>query len=158
VKRRHRNGREIAAPLLVAGACATVPSLTTPGGWERFEIEPGVEFAVPPDAQRAGGTAVDSVVGVFDGDGYRITYDLGRFGENLQSLLGEESYRSQPRDIGGRSAVKIAFRPSDEPFAWARIAQVDAGSGQTLTVRVSCQSVERCTLAEDLFDSIVLTR
>jgi len=67
-------------------------------------------------------------------------------------------YRSQRRDIDGRSAVEVAFRPADEPFAWARIAQIDAGLGRTLTVRVSCQSVERCNLAEDLFDSIVLTR
>ena len=135
-----------------------MPSLTTPEGWQRFEIDPGIEFVVPPNAQRAGGTTIDSVVGVFDGDGYRITYDLGRFGENLQSLMGEESYRSQRHDIDGRSTVEVAFRPPDEPFAWARIAQVDAGSGRTLTVRVSCQSVERCTLAEDMFDSIVLTR
>ena len=45
---------------------------------------------------------------------------------------------------------------SDEPFAWARIIQVPVDPDRTLTVRVSCDSIERCALAERVFDSIAI--
>lgn len=125
-----------------------------PERWTRVELEPGVSFSVPPDARKAEGTPVDSNAGLFDGDGYRITYDLGRFGERLDQLADEERFESMARRLGGRAVREVAFAPGDEPFAWARIVQVDAGGRRTLTIRVSCDTLERCALADALFDSI----
>jgi hypothetical protein len=116
-----------------------------------IELEPGVGLEVPPDAQPVAGTPVDSTAGVLQGDGYRITYDLGRFGERLDPA------QTRPREIAGRAAVEAAFAPEDEPFAWARVVQVDVDSRRTLTVRVSCDSIERCSLADRVFDSIVVS-
>ena len=124
--------------------------------WQWIEPEPGVRFAVPPDARRASTTPVDSTAGVFDGDGYRVTFDLGRFGERLESLSGEPGFGSGPRDVGGRRGWEAAFAPTDEPFAWARVVQVAVDSQRTLTVRVSCDPVERCAVADRLFESIAI--
>ena len=116
-----------------------------------IELEPGIGLEIPPDARHAGGTPIDSTAGVLDGDGYRITYDLGRFGERLDPA------KARPREIGGRTGVEVAFAPEDEPFAWARVAQVGVDSRRTLTVRVSCDSIERCSLADRVFDSIMIS-
>jgi hypothetical protein len=115
-----------------------------------IELEPGIGLSVPPDARHAGGTPIDSAAGVVDGDGYRITYDLGRFGERL------DPEHARPRLIAGRPGTEVAFAPDDEPFAWARIVQVGVDPRRTLTVRVSCDSIERCALADRVFDSITI--
>jgi hypothetical protein len=115
-----------------------------------IEIEPGIGLSVPADARRAAGTPIDSAAGFVEGDGYRITYDLGRFGERLDQAP------TQPRAIAGRPGIEVAFAPDDEPFAWARIVQVAVDPDRTLTVRVSCDSVERCSLADGVFDSIAI--
>jgi hypothetical protein len=130
--------------------------LTTPEDWQSIELEPGIGFSVPPDARQARGSAIDSMAGVFDGNGYRITYDLGRFGERLDSLARDHSTQSWSRDVAGRKGIEVAFAPDDEPFAWARIVQVGAGSGRTLTVRVTCESIYRCSLADHVFHSIAI--
>ena len=124
-------------------------------GWQWTEIEPGIGFSIPPDARRGAGVPVDSTAGFFDGAGYRITFDLGRFGERLEDLADERDFRSRSRVVAGRSGAEVAFQPSDEPFEWARVVQVDVGSGRTLTVRVSCESRPRCSLADQVFDSIM---
>lgn len=124
--------------------------------WQWVDLERGIGFSVPPDARRGPGIPVDSVAGVFYGDGYAITYDLGRFGEHLGSLAGERSFGTGSREVGGRTAQEVAFEPSDEPFAWARVVQLEAGSGRTLTLRVSCDSPERCSLADQVFDSVTI--
>jgi hypothetical protein len=115
-----------------------------------IEVERGIGLSVPPDARRAAGTPIDSAAGFVEGDGYRITYDLGRFGEKLDPA------QARPRTIAGRPAIEVAFAPEDEPFAWARIIQVAVDPDRTLTVRVSCDSIERCALAERVFDSIAI--
>jgi hypothetical protein len=130
--------------------------VTTTDDWQPIEIEPGVGLSAPPDARPSGGAPVDSAAGALDGDGYAITYDLGRFGERLDALAREHGTPPRPREIGGRPGIEIGFAPDDEPFAWARIVQVDAGGGRTLTVRVSCASTERCSLADRVFDSITI--
>jgi hypothetical protein len=139
----------VSAPLRGGG-------LDNPGDWQSIEVEPGIGLSVPPDAREAGGLPIDSMAGVFDGDGYRITYDLGRFGERLDSLAREHSTQLRSREVAGRTATEVAFAPSDEPFGWTRIVQVGAGSGRTLTMRVSCESIERCSLADRVFDSITI--
>ena len=128
--------------------------MSTPADWQRVELSAGVSFAIPPDARSGAGTGVDSTAGWFDGDGYRITYDLGRFGERLDRLVDENDFRSQSRVIVGRPSVEVALAPSDEPFAWARIVQIQLDSTQTLTLRMSCDAVERCAMADTMFDSI----
>jgi hypothetical protein len=130
--------------------------LTIPADWQSIEFEPGIGLSIPPDAQQSGGIAIDSTAGVYDGDGYRITYDLGPFGERLDSLAREHSTQPRSREVAGRTGIEVAFAPNDEPFVWARIVQVGAGSGRTLTVRVSCESIERCSLADRVFDSITI--
>jgi hypothetical protein len=140
--------------LCLWGASVT---LTTPQGWQVVEIESGIRFAVPPDAQRVGGIAVDSTAGLFDGTGYRITFDLGPFGERLEFLEGERSFQARSRRIAGRPAREATFMPSDEPFAWARVLHVDVDVSRTLTLRVSCDSTERCRLADRVFDSVEIT-
>jgi hypothetical protein len=97
---------------------------------QSIEFEPGIGLSVPPDARQARGTAIDSTAGIFDGDGYRITYDLSRFGERLDSLARERSTQSRSREVAGRTGMEVAFAPNDEPFVWARIVQVGAGSGR----------------------------
>jgi hypothetical protein len=116
----------------------------------RIELEPGIGLSVPEEARHAGGAPIDSAAGVVDGDGYRITYDLGRFGEHLDPT------QARPRAIADRPASEVAFAPEDEPFAWARIVQVGVDSRRTLTVRVSCDSIERCSIADRVFDSITI--
>ncbi len=132
------------------------PGAATPQEWQWVELERGIGFSIPPDAQRGSGIPIDSKAGVFHGDGYAVTYDLGRFGERLDSLAGERGFRTGSREVGGRRAQEVAFEPSDEPFAWARVVQLDTGSGRTLTLRVSCDSPERCSLADRLFDSVTI--
>ncbi len=115
-----------------------------------IELEPGVGLSVPRDARRGAATPIDSAAGFVEGDGYRITYDLGRFGEHLDPA------QAQPRAVAGRPATEVAFAPDDEPFAWVRIVQVPVDRERTLTVRVSCDSIERCALADRVFDSIAI--
>jgi hypothetical protein len=128
----------------------------TPQEWQWAEVEPGIGFSIPPDAQRGPGAPIDSVAGVFYGKGYAITFDLGRFGERLDSLASERSFRTGSREVGGRPAREVAFEPSDEPFAWARVIQVDVGAGRALTIRVSCDSPDQCSLADQVFDSVMI--
>jgi hypothetical protein len=130
--------------------------VSTPEDWQRVELA-GVKFSIPPDARRGIGTAVDSLAGWFEGEGYRITFDLGKFGERLDALGDSQGFRSLTRVVAGRRATEVAFAPCDEPFAWARIVQLELGSGRTLTLRVSCDSTERCALADLLFESVVVS-
>jgi hypothetical protein len=131
--------------------------LTTPADWQRIELPGGVVFEVPGDARPGVGTQVDSTAGWFEGAGYRIAYDLGRFGEDLDSLRGEARFRSLSRVVADRQAREVSFAPSDEPFALARIIQFALDSDRTFTLRVSCEPAERCTLADVVFGSIVTT-
>jgi hypothetical protein len=124
------------------------------GEWTTVTLEPGVEFSVPADARRAGGIAVDSTAGLFEGDGYRIAFDLGRYGERLEELPREDGFTSRLRRFGGHEATEVAFVPSDESAAWARILQRGVGAGRTLTIRVSCDSEELCAIADAIFDSV----
>ena len=130
--------------------------MSTPRDWQRVELPAGVGFAIPPDARPGTATTVDSTAGWFDGDRYRITFDLGRFGERLDRLGDEQEFRSQSRVVAGRSSIEVAFAPNDEPFAWARVIQVEVDSTRTLTLRMSCDAVERCGMADIVFDSIVI--
>ncbi len=94
------------------------------------------------------------MAGWFEGHGYRIAYDLGRFGERLDSLSGERRFRAFSRVVAGRPAKEVSFVPSDEPFALAHIVQFDLDWDRTFTLRVSCEPAERCTLADLVFGSI----
>lgn len=132
--------------------------MSAAAGWQRIEVEPGIGFTVPPDARRAHGFPVDSVAGVLDGEGYRVAFDLGRFGERLHELEGEPAFQSAKRAVAGRIGREVTFEPSDEPFACVRIVQLDVGDGRTLTLRVSCNSWDRCSLADRIFDSIAIER
>lgn len=124
--------------------------------WQRIEVEPAISFAVPPGATRLGGTAVDSNAGIFQGEGYRITWDLGRFGERLGDYEQEPCFRRRTRSINGGSFVEVEFTPTDEEFGWARIVQIALQDGRTLTIRVSCVSRESCDMADTIFQSIVV--
>ena len=128
-----------------------------PAGWRPVELPGGVSFAVPPDAQPGPGASVDSAAGWFDGAGYRLTFDLGRFGERLDRLAAEAGGEVRSWTIAGHAATGVAFAPSDEPFAWARVVQVDVGGGRTLTLRISCERREGCDLIEGVADSIAIT-
>lgn len=123
-------------------------------GWRAIVPEPGVEFSVPAGARRGGGVAVDSAAGFFEGDGYRISFDLGRYGERLDDQRGENRFTSRRRQSAGREAIEVAFVPSDEAAAWARILQLHVDGDRTLTIRVSCASEEACTVADVVFDSV----
>jgi hypothetical protein len=131
--------------------------LATPAEWQRVELPGGVAFEVPGDARRGIGTQVDSTAGWFEGPGYRIAYDLGRFGERLDGLTAERRFRALSRVVAGRQAREVSFVPSDEPFALARIVQFGLDSDRTFTLRVSCESAERCALADLVFGSISTT-
>jgi hypothetical protein len=113
-------------------------------GWRRVAIEPNLAFAIPSDAARGEGSPIDSTAGFFHGDGYRIAFDIGRFGEDLGDYAREQEFVRTPRTLADRSGTEVAFVPSDEQFGWARVAQVEAGDGRTLTVRVSCDTRELC--------------
>lgn len=131
--------------------------LTTPADWQQVELPGGIAFEVPGDARRGSGTQVDSTAGWFEGAGYRIAYDLGRFGERLDDLTSEKRFRARSRVVAGRQAREVSFVPSDEPFALARIVQFALDSDRTFTLRVSCEPAERCTLADEVFGSISTT-
>jgi hypothetical protein len=100
---------------------------------------------------------VDSTSGWFEGADYRIAYDLGRFGERLDELATEKGFRALSRVVAGRQAREVSFKPSDEPFALARILQVAFDQQLTFTLRVSCETAERCTLADAVFGSVSLS-
>jgi hypothetical protein len=117
----------------------------------------GVTFAIPPDARPGGGVSVDSAAGWFEGAGYRLTFDLGRFGERLDRLAKEAGVEVESREIGGRPAAEVAFAPSDEPFAWARVVQIDLGGGRTLTMRISCDTPDGCGVIERVAESVAIT-
>jgi hypothetical protein len=116
-----------------------------------------VTFTVPPDARPGAGLAVDSAAGWFDGAGYRLTFDLGRFGERLDRLARDGGVEVQSREIGEWPAAEVAFAPSDEPFAWARVVQIDFGDGRTLTLRISCDSPDGCAVIEQVAESVAIT-
>jgi hypothetical protein len=124
------------------------------GSWRRVDVPGGVSFEVPADARAAGGTPVDSAAGRFDGNGYRITFDLGRFGERLDRLAEDHGVAPRALMVAGRPAREVAFAPTDEPFGWARIVQVELDDDQTLTIRVSCDRIERCGLADTVLASV----
>lgn len=128
--------------------------MTAPAGWRRIDLPGGVSFAIPPDARRGAGTSIDSAAGWFEGNGYRLTFDFGRFGEPLDRFAKEEGVELRSREVAGRAAAEVAFVPTDEPFAWARVVQVDFGGGRTFTVRVSCESPGGCGLIEAVAASI----
>lgn len=111
-------------------------------------------MAVPPEARPRPGIPVDSAAGVLEGPGFSITYDLGRFGEPVDSIPGQRDRRE--RVVSGRPAVEVAFVPDDEPVPWARVLQVEVDRERTLTVRVSCDPAELCAMADEVFDSIDL--
>ena len=111
-------------------------------------------MAVPPEARPRSGVPVDSVAGAFEGPGYTIAYDLGPFGEQIDSLPGPPERR--PRQVSGRSAIEVAFVPDDEPYPWARVLQLRLDRSRTLTVRVSCDPAEPCEVADAVFSSIRL--
>lgn len=140
------------AAVLVGPACDMPEDM--PEDWQKIELKSGIGFAVPSGAVRAGGTAVDSDAGYFDGDGYRITYDYGRFGEDLGVYADAEGYTRAEGRRNGRRFVEVGFVPADEDFGWARVLQVDMGRGRTLTLRVSCESRARCGLADRVFASV----
>ncbi len=116
----------------------------------------GVSFSLPADARRDDGTPVDSTAGWFDGEGYRVTFDVGRFGERLDHLGKEHGVAPRSRVVAARPATEIAFMPGDEPFGWARVIQVELAANRTLTIRVSCGRLERCDFADAVFESIVI--
>lgn len=131
------------------------PRPVEPVGWRVVDLGP-VTFAVPPDVVAGSGVEVDSTVGLFDGDGYRITFDLGRFGEDLEGNRFEQQYVQQERVVAGQRTIEVGFVPSDEPYPWARVTQIRVPGDRTLTVRVSCPSAEDCAVADQIFDSISL--
>jgi hypothetical protein len=99
---------------------------------------------------------VDSTAGWFDGEGYRITFDLGRFGERLDRLAEEHQAVLRASSVVGLRATEVVFTPIDEPLGWARVLQVDLGGDRTLTIRVSCDRVEHCGFADAILASILV--
>ena len=122
--------------------------------WQRIEPGHGVCFRIPPDAHRGPGTPVDSSAGYFDGEAYRIAYDLGRFPETLDDYADRPGFARRSRRIGERKATEVAFAPEDEDWGWARILQLELEPGRTLTLRVSCTGREACGVADAVFGSV----
>lgn len=147
----------LVVPVLLAGCDGGGGDVTVepPEGWQVVGPTADVAFAVPPDARPGDGRPIDSAVGVLDGDGYRVTYDVGRFGEDLDGYVDAEGYRSSRVEVAGRSGREVAFVPTDEPFGWARVLQVDLGGGRSLTLRVSCADEPGCGFADDVFASVI---
>jgi hypothetical protein len=115
-----------------------------------------VSFEVQSGAHRAPGTAVDSAAGWFDGDDYRITYDVGRFGERLDRLAEEHGVEPRRLVIAGRPATEVSFAPTDEPFELAHVVQVELGDDRTLTIRVSGSRARTPAIADAVRASIVV--
>jgi hypothetical protein len=103
-----------------------------PAYWQRVELPGGISISVPAGARRADGTPVDSTAGWFDGEGYRITFDLERFGERLDRLAEEHGAVLRASSVAGLRGTEVAFTPIDEPFDWARVLQVDLDGDRTL--------------------------
>ena len=136
------------------GGCGASSEQGVPNGWRTVTLGEGVAFAVPPDAVVAAGQAVDSEAGVHTGEGYRITHDLGEFGESLDDHADSAGYTAARRPLAGRMAEEVTFVPDDESYAWARVLKMELDGGRSLVLRVSCDSASRCALADEVFGSI----
>lgn len=128
--------------------------MSLPDDWGLVRVD-DVIFSVPPGLRPISGRAVDSTAGGFESDDLRITYDVGRFGPDLDALQrdhGDVTYL--PRLIAGRRGIEASFVPTDEPFEFARIAQVVVSGDTTATIRVSCRSQAACGVADQVFNSL----
>lgn len=144
----------VALSLLLAG-CTMTSQAQAPQGWQQVTLRSGIEMALPPDAVPGGGAVVDSSAGFFGGPDYVITYDIGRYGENVEGLAGEQGFEQRTVQSGGFSWAVASFVPSDEEAAWATVAQAELAPGQTITIRVSCTRHEGCSdLADDVLASV----
>jgi len=147
---------------VVAVSCGTgggaAADREIPDGWEEITVAERVDIALPPGATAGAGIPIDSSAGFFDVGDVRVTYDVGPFGEDLDSLAEEADFEIVERTFAGRNGREAAFVPSDEPFGWARVAQADIGGGDTLTMRVSCPSRQDCDIADQIFDTAVVFR
>jgi len=127
--------------------------MATPEGWRTVRIGDAARLAVPPDAAAHQIQPIDSIVGVYSGDGYEVVYDYGRSAEDLGLYREEPGYAAHAREVDGRPGTEISFRGRKAPWDVIRLVQV--GDGQdVLTVRVSAVDEAPGTLADTVFDTV----
>ena len=127
--------------------------MTTPVGWHQVELDDVASFAVPPDASEQDLQPLDSIFGVLRGEGYEVSYDYGRFGEDLAAYRDQPGFTREVREVAGRAGEHVTFRGNGNPWEVVRIISVPDDRNQ-LTIRVSCADDETCRLADDVFDSV----
>jgi hypothetical protein len=64
-----------------------------------------------------------------------VTFDLGRFGEQLESLRAEPGFGVGAGEVARRSGREAAFESTDEPFVQTRVVQVGGRPGPRLHER-----------------------
>lgn len=132
--------------------------MNVPSDWRQVRAGT-LTFWVPPELAAAPGQGADSAAGALVGDRVTITYDVGRFGPDLEDLAAEhEVLSTRDRQVAGRTGTEVTFRPVGEPFELARIVQLPLREDVTATVRVSCRVVADCAVADLVFDSITAGR
>ncbi|MGB5951498.1 MAG: hypothetical protein WBG57_03160 [Ornithinimicrobium sp.] len=130
--------------------------MSAPADWQVVEAGP-IVFRVPPELVEPGGPSVDSAAGTLESEVITVTYDVGRFGPDLDQLAMEHQVlTTERRRVAGHTGTEMTFRPAGEPFELARLLQLALGGGQTATVRVSCRAADECRIADTVFDSIAL--
>lgn len=124
--------------------------------WRQIVLRSGVTLSVPPDAESQAVMGLDSDFGHFVGDGYEMTYDYGRFPEDLHAHRGEAGFESHRRAVSGVTGVQVKFVLPESPLPQVHMLQVQH-EGSTLSLSVSCRDPDRCSsLAEQVFDSVDL--
>ena len=126
---------------------------STPEGWRAVRVGDGAVLSVPSDAVEQSLQPIDSVIGVFHGDGYEVVYDFGRSAEDLGLYTDEPGYTSRNRTVDGRPGVEVTFETAGPPSRVVHILQVPDGDA-TLTVRVSCVDEKVGRMTDGVFDSV----
>lgn len=130
--------------------------MSVPSDWQEVRAGP-ITFWVPPQLRAATGQPADSAAGALVGEQVTISYDVGRFGPDLDEVAAEhEVLSSRRRQVAGGTGTEVTFRPVGEPFERARLLQLPLTHGVTATVRVSCRVADDCAVADLVFDSITL--
>jgi len=131
---------------------------SVPQGWKQIVLSDGVTFAVPPDAAPQPVVGVDSEFGHLTGDGYEMTYDYGRFPEDLAAHRAQTGFESSRRSVAGGTGDQVHFVLPESPLPQVHMLQVKH-EGNALTVSISCRDPDQCSsLAAEVFGSVDIRR
>jgi hypothetical protein len=162
MRREDRRGMFLLVVWLVLGGCLVFAAgcgppdsqqngVTVPPGWRMIEFGDVVTLAVPGDVVDKNVTPIDSVLSVFQGGGFELALEYGRFAGGIEDHpMGS----LREREVDGRRGMELSTRTGTaQPRPVVRMLQVDDGL-ETLTIMMSCLDEATCRQADAIFSSV----